>query len=97
MTVLAVISYLPREKGHLVNIVQHFCTFTEFQWQSIATASPWCEAVLYSPDPPFLFGVGSGCETILEVDSSYSLLAQRDCQFVKGSTELFSMTGSIQS
>ena len=26
-------------------------------------ASPWCEAVLYSPDPPFLFGGGSGNET----------------------------------
>ena len=31
--------------------------------ESIATASPWCEAVLYSPDPPFLFGGGSGNET----------------------------------
>ena len=26
-------------------------------------ASQWCEAVLYSPDPPFLFGGGSGNET----------------------------------
>ena len=26
-------------------------------------ASPWCGAVLYSPDPPFLFGGGSGNET----------------------------------
>ena len=28
--------------------------------------SPWCEAVLYSPDPPFLFGGGSGNETSLQ-------------------------------
>ena len=28
-------------------------------------ASPWCEAVLYSPDPPFLFGGGSGNETTI--------------------------------
>ena len=26
-------------------------------------ASPWSEDVLYSPDPPFLFGGGSGNET----------------------------------
>ena len=26
-------------------------------------ASPWFEDVLYSPDPPFLFGGGSGNET----------------------------------
>ena len=31
--------------------------------ESIAIASPWCEAVLYSPDPPFLFGGRSGNET----------------------------------
>ena len=31
--------------------------------ESIAIASPWCEAVLYSPDPPSLFGGGSGNET----------------------------------
>ena len=31
--------------------------------ESIATASLWCEAVLYSPDSPFLFGGGSGNET----------------------------------
>ena len=30
---------------------------------SIATASPWCEDVLHSADPPFLFGGGSGYET----------------------------------
>ena len=28
-------------------------------------ASPWSEDVLYSPDPPFLFGGGSGNETRL--------------------------------
>ena len=26
-------------------------------------ASPWSQDVLYSPDPPFLFGGGSGNET----------------------------------
>ena len=31
--------------------------------ESIAITSPWCEAVLYLPDPPFLFGGGSGNET----------------------------------
>ena len=30
---------------------------------SIATASPWCEAVLYLPHLPFIFGGGSGYET----------------------------------
>ena len=33
--------------------------------ESIAITSPWCEAVLYSPDPPFLFGGGSGNETMV--------------------------------
>ena len=28
--------------------------------ESIAVASRWCEAVLYSPDPPLVFGGGSG-------------------------------------
>ena len=36
--------------------------------ESIAIASPWCEAVLYSPDPPFLFGGGSGNETTRACD-----------------------------
>ena len=28
-------------------------------------ANPWSEDVLYLPDPPFLFGGGSGYETTL--------------------------------
>ena len=31
-------------------------------------ASPRSEDVLYSPDPPFLFGGGSGYETRYEAD-----------------------------
>ena len=38
--------------------------------ESIAIASPWCEAVLYSPDPPFLFGGGSGNKTIMWLTST---------------------------
>ena len=36
---------------------------TKLLAESIATASPWCAAVLYLPDPPFLFGGGSGYKT----------------------------------
>ena len=41
--------------------------------ESIATASPWCEAVLYSPDPPFLFGGGSGYKTTLHLVNAKSV------------------------
>ena len=67
-------STLQEERRGLVNIVQHFCTSTEFQQvtlkasllaESVAMATPWWEAVLYLPDPPFLFGGGSGYARLL--------------------------------
>jgi len=43
--------------------------------ESIATASPQCEDILYLPDPPFLFGGGSGnkttCSCTLHSHSDY--------------------------
>ena len=46
--------------------------------ESIATASPWYETVLYLPDPPFLFGGGSRNETIsLAVHMRLSVLEVR--------------------
>ena len=90
----------PRGKGGLVNVVQHFCTSTEFRWHNLigwcgnyltctrllyyfthhaftdllstpptcwspannfkGLATAWCEALLYSPDPPFLLEEGLG-------------------------------------
>ena len=50
--------------NHLALLIAHL-QFAEVQQatlkalllaESIATASPWCEAVLYLADPPFLFG-----------------------------------------
>ena len=38
--------------------------FAEPSRQLQGLSFPWCEAVLYSPDSPFLFGGGSGYETI---------------------------------
>ena len=46
---------------------------------SIATAISWCEAVLYSPDPPFLFGGGSGNETKSRVEIEHYSVAYFDC------------------
>ena len=55
--------------------------------ESIATASQWCEDVPYLPDPPFLFGGGSGDETsCMHVVSVITGLLHDGCQitvFVK--------------